>query len=39
MSAVTYYQRLVKLGLESLKLRRIRADLFFLHTKLDGCIV
>ena len=33
MSKLTYHQRLVKVGFESLELRRIRADLFILHTR------
>ena len=36
MSTLTYYQRLVKLGLESLELRRIRADLVFAYKVIFG---
>jgi len=36
MSKLTYHQRLVKVGLESLELRRIRADSVFAHKIIFG---
>jgi len=36
MSGHTYYQRLVKLGLESLELRRISADFVFAYKIIFG---
>ena len=36
MSGLTYHQRLVKLGLESLELRRTRVDLVFAYKIIFG---
>jgi len=38
MSKFTYHQRLVKVGLESLELRGIRADLVFAYKIIFGLI-
>ena len=38
MSGLTYHQRMVKLGLESLELRRIRADLIFAYKIMFGLV-
>ena len=36
MKTLSYHQRLVKLGLESLELRRLRADLLFTYKLVFG---
>mgnify|MGYP003407387396 FL=1 len=38
MKSLNYYQRLLKLGLESLELRRIRNDLLFTYKILFGLV-
>ena len=38
MKSLTYHQRLTKLDLESLELRRIRADLIFAYKLIFGLV-